>query len=67
MNAPWKRRKNMVNRRVTKERQQRPRKSNEEYMAEYLADREDYEMPCGTWITIPAGTTIEPDEICPFS
>lgn len=45
----------------------KPKKSNAEHLADFERDREDYEMPCGTWITIPAGTTIEPDEICPFA
>jgi uncharacterized protein (DUF3820 family) len=42
------------------------KKSNAEHLADFEFDREPYEMPNGVVISIPAGTHIDPDEICPF-
>jgi uncharacterized protein (DUF3820 family) len=42
------------------------KKSNAEHLADFERDREPYTMPNGVTISIPAGTWIDPDEICPF-
>ena len=41
-------------------------KSNAEHLADFERDREPYTMPNGVTISIPAGTWIDPNEICPF-
>lgn len=43
------------------------KKSNAEHLADFERDREPYTMPNGVTISIPAGTWIDPDEICPFA
>lgn len=43
------------------------KKSNAEHLADFERDRVPYTMPNGITITVPAGTQISADEICPFA
>ncbi len=48
-------------------KKQKRKKSNAEHLADFERDRESYTMPNGVTISIPAGTWIDPNEICPFA
>ncbi len=56
----------LLSRDKMKAKPEKPKKSNAEHLADFERDRVPYTMPNGITITVPAGTQVSADEICPF-